>query len=280
MNTEVMPKVGDEEIVVNVHRRFGLVSLYDTYLELGRDEEIAEEEGDFAHVENRLDRAASMELNGELNNERKDNLSRAFKAAAKQSVDDLVYLREVVQNVIDETRDLPDEFKEIAIHTYQKDENTIVLDITDRIGMDIARLFNKLLMPFSSSKKDPEKYLGKQGQGFFTLLAGTLYTTIKTVKNGKVKIIKITPVWRQGDIVDFKVEEEESRDAIAGENDGTRFQAVIQSNFPELEATRIRTAVEKFAGLVDEKTLRVRVNDRLVNIPSERRYVTENSDYG
>jgi hypothetical protein len=221
----------------------------------------------------------------QLTEERRKLLRNTFRAAAQQSVDDLVMIREVVQNVIDETP-ADAENQRVSINTYRKtlktsegEQELTVIDIEDTIGMNAERLFNKLLMPFSSSKKDPDKFLGKQGQGFFTLLANSEYVVIKTVRDGKVCILKLTPGRQNGQVVDFQVEEQR-RDALAGENNGTRIQAFIKSALPGLEAARVSLAGQKFAALVDSKRLAVEVNGRQINLNRDRRFAVERSRYG
>jgi len=295
-------------------RKFSLVELYDTFLELSEDqesqEESAAERGDFSGVDSRIASiagrvhsglrqsvrnifargfrrpfAARSQTRQPLTPERRALLENAFRAAAQQTVDDLVMLREVAQNVLDEitsgetNQNLHINAYPATIQTPDGEQGLTVLDIEDTIGMDAERLYNKLLMPFSSSKKDPEKFLGKQGQGFFTLLAHSEYVIIKTVRKGKVRILKLTPVRDQGQVVDFQVEEEHRR-AAPKEGNGTRIQVFTPSVLPGLEEARISHAARKFTGLVDSDKLAVMVNGSQVNLNNERWLATEGSNYG
>ena len=288
LNSQDAADIKNNEIDVQSPRKFTLVGLYDTFLELSSEEEVDEESaginGDFNGVDRRIKRVAQKSAQ-QLTAERRKLLRNTFRAAAQQSVDDLVMIREAVQNVLDETP-ADAENQRVSINTYRKtlmtpegEQELTVIDIKDTIGMNAERLFNKLLMPFSSSKKDPKKFRGKQGQGFFTLLANSEYVKIKTVRDGKVRILKLTPEKQNGQVVDFQVEEQ-VRDALAGEENGTRIQAFIRSALPGLEAARVSFATQKYASLVDSDRLRVEVDGRQINLNRGRRFAVERSRYG
>jgi hypothetical protein len=275
-------KTGEIDVqAVEPQRYFCLTDLYDTSLELTeeneKEEEVAAEKGEFAGVENRIERAATADLPPK----RQKILSNAFGAAAKQSVDDLVFLRELVQNVLDEVTD-GEAGAEFQINTYRTkegDSEYTVIETKDTIGMNAERLYNKLLMPFSSSKDDPAKYLGKQGQGFFTLLVNSEYVVIKTIRDGNVRIVRITPQRINGSIVDFFVAEE-TREALPDEADGTHMQAVMPYALAELETARVESATRRFAGLVNENKVAIKVNGNQINVHNKDRLVVEDTPYG
>ena len=291
LNSQDAVDIAGEELDIQTQRNFTLVDLYDTFLELSSEEEAREEsdgiKGDFSGVDNRLEKVAQKAETParQLTEERRKLLRNTFRAAAQQSADDLVMIREVVQNVLDETPTGAVN-QRVAINTYRKTLQTLegeqeltVIDIEDTVGMNAERIYNKLLMPFSSSKKDPDKFLGKQGQGFFTLLANSEYVVIKTVRDGKVCILKLTPVRQNGQVVDFQVDEER-RDAVTGENNGTHIQSFIRSALPGLEAARVGLAGQRFAALVDSNRLAVEVNGRQINLNKDRRIAVEKTQYG
>ncbi|MFA5143730.1 MAG: twin-arginine translocation signal domain-containing protein [Candidatus Omnitrophota bacterium] len=291
LNSQDAVDIEDKELDVHAQRKFNLVDLYDTFLELSSEEEAQEEsdgiKGDFNSVDGRIEKVAQKAegTTQRLTEERRKLLRNTFRAAAQQSVDDLVMIREVVQNVLDETPTGAVN-QRVSINTYRKtlktpegEQELTVIDVEDTIGMNAERIFNKLLMPFSSSKKDPEKFLGKQGQGFFTLLANSEYVVIKTVRDGKVCILKLIPERQNGQVVDFQVEEER-RSALSGENNGTRIQSFIRSALPGLEAARVGLAGQRFAALVNSDRLTVKVNGQQINLNRDRRFATEKTRYG
>ncbi|MCP4652901.1 MAG: hypothetical protein GY858_05905 [Candidatus Omnitrophica bacterium] len=285
LNAQDVKDVEGRELKVTPQRKFALVDLYDTYLENSSEQESHEEtagrNGDFTSVDQRVSRAAQRSSE-KRDEERQKLLRNTFRAAAQQSVDDLVLIREAIQNVIDETPAGADAQK-VSINVYRKrvalGEELTVIDIQDMIGMNAERLFNKLLMPFSSSKKDSKKFLGKQGQGFFTLLANSEYVMLKTVKDGRVCILKITPEKLNGQVVDFFVKEEQ-RDAFADESNGTHIQATVRADLPGLEAVRVSVAGQKYAALVDPERLAVEINGEQVNANSGRKLAVEETRYG
>ncbi|MCX5697921.1 MAG: hypothetical protein NTU54_08170, partial [Candidatus Omnitrophica bacterium] len=322
LSSQDAPAISDQELNVRRQRRFSLVGLYDTFLDLSSEAEKSEEAqgalGNFSGTDSRIEsvkvqklsllqrlisgildvlrrvlpaffKSHVVSLRPALSREREDLLRNSFKAAAQQSVDDLVMLRELVQNVLDEVNAGhvgQREGQKISINTYRKpaqaekgQEELTVIDIRDMVGMNAERLFNKLLMPFSSSKADPERLRGKQGQGFFTLLANSEYVVIRTVKNGAGRLIRLTPERQDGQVVDFWVEEEFIQ-VQAGEADGTQIQVFVKNVFPGLEASRVYAAVRKFASLVDSRELNIEVNGSTINDNADNRLAVERTAYG
>lgn len=273
-------ELGNNEVPINPQRSFGLVALYDAFLELD-DAGQAAEQAEPSRIDRRIARAATP-----LPKERQGVLQDAFTAASKQSVDDLIYVRELIQNVVDEAAEQGGPSQSVEVNTYVLDpsadlsrEQGFVIDIQDHIGMSAERIYNKLLMPFSTSKHGKKKLLGKQGQGFFTLLSRAELVTIRSVRDGQVRVLRITPVRENGDVVDYRVEEEIGP-AGSGETNGSRFQAVLRSASPALDAHRVQSTVQKFAGLVDPSVLRVVVDGTQINAGAERRDASEQTAIG
>jgi len=79
--------IADNEVQARPQRKFTLVGLYDSYLELSPEEELAEEAagigGDFTGVDGRIGKAAQMSGEAQLTDERRKFLRNTFRAAAE-----------------------------------------------------------------------------------------------------------------------------------------------------------------------------------------------------
>ncbi|OGW70200.1 MAG: hypothetical protein A2036_03615 [Omnitrophica bacterium GWA2_50_21] len=260
-------------------RNFRLIDLYDSWTSLPDVQTEGAES-----VSARINQAAALRSNIESGREaRREFLAADFRSVAKQNVDLNVAARELVQNVIDET---PSGSQgRVEMRTFRKEvdgRRLTVLDVKDEIGMDIERIYNKLLMPYSTTKRDPLKpSLGEQGQGFFTLLSNSEYVTIRSVRDGRGCKLRITPVRRYGEVIDYTVEDEELEPAeLAGEANGTHIQAFINLGVPEIEAEMVTSAVGKYAGLVDPSRVLIVVNGTTVNDNRDRLLAQRDSPRG
>ncbi len=263
----------------NKSRRFRLVDLYDTWSNVP-DEKTESEADVLARVESAVEFTKQADAARQA---RRDFLAADFRSVSRQNMDLHAAARELVQNVIDETP--PGARGKLTFNTYRKDvagKRLTVLEVQDEIGMDAERLFNKLLMPFSTSKLDQAKgYLGEQGQGFFTLLANSEYVVIESVKDGKARRLKVTPIRKFGDVVDYTVEDEElDAKAVKQMKNGTRIQAFVNMGMPELESEMVKTVVRKYTGLVNPDRIEILVNGEWVNDNRKNLLTTRESPRG
>lgn len=260
-------------------RRFRLVDLYDTWSDVPDAKVEAE-----ADVLARVNAAVGFSKQADAGRQaRREFLSADFRSVSRQNMDLHVAAREMVQNVLDETP--PGTRGKLTVNTHRKDvdgRRLTVLDVQDEIGMDAERIFNKLLMPFSTTKLDPSKgYLGEQGQGFFTLLANSEYVVIESVRNGKGRKLKITPIRKFGDVIDYMVEDEQIDPKPAKKmKNGTRIQAFVNMGMPELESEMVKTVVKKYTGLVNPDRMEIVVNAEWVNDNKKNLLTTRESPRG
>ncbi|MDD5671346.1 MAG: hypothetical protein PHN49_06895, partial [Candidatus Omnitrophica bacterium] len=261
-------------------RRFSAVSIFDTFVEMDRDAERREAaEGDAA-VDRRLDRVdtvAHPEAADQMTPVRRQLLGRSFAAVSQQNVHRFACVRELLSNVALESGGVPVARRKIAFQTWIKpagqrgQRDLLMLDVRDWIGMDGERLYNKLLMPFSTLHEGHEKNVDSQGQGFFTVFAGAQYVMARAVKNGKVRTLRLTPVRSsQGVMFDLDIEEERC-DAEPGESDGLHIQIAYPSDYASLEMVEVEDAVKKSEGVIGQETLTVEVNGEVVNLPGDHR---------
>jgi len=269
---ETTRDIKNQEIEITPVRQFSLVALYDTFLanSSGQEEQekVAAASGDFTLVDQRIDAAVQQTLKGGSPPEREKFLRNTFKAATEQGMDILPGIGFFIEHVL-KAAPKGSGVPKISINTYRKQlesgEELIVLDMEDSLGMSAEQLFNEVLMPFSSE------------QNFFALFTSPVM--IKTVKDGKVRILKITPQAAHGHIVDFSIEEER-RDAFLKEDNTTHIQLQVKADLIDLEATRMSVVAKKYAILVDPKKLILEVNGEETNNYSHRRLAVEKTRYG
>lgn len=180
--------------------------------------------------------------------------------------DDYLWIREMVQNSVDELIRAGVLGGDVSLETYlEPDSQDMVISINDSIGMDLNKVVNYLLIPHKSDKKDIEELIGKFGQGFFTIFKGSKEVRIKTsTGNGLVTYLSLKPI---KDSVSGKVYDLDIRvTQVAGEEfKGSKIQKVVGAEIPELEAAFCKNSMFRNTGLVDARKVKVFYNKSQIN---------------
>ncbi len=183
-----------------------------------------------------------------------------------------LWLRELLQNSLDAVKehalDGADEPPGISVNAFiqnKEDEEELIIEAADPIGMDIQTIINYLLIPNESSKKENEELTGKFGQGFFTVFGNAKEVLIKTSKgDGRVQYMKIAPIKdAEGQTLDFDVEMSEKGEMFTG----TVIHKIVDTDMPEVEAGFCKGAVMSYGGLIDRNSVRVDFGETEINTP-------------
>jgi len=126
-------------------------------------------------------------------------------AITAQSADEMIFLRELIQNSRDEMRAWEgmgrslNGAKKIGVRSYLNKDRWI-LSVTDPCGMDVERIVKKVLTPGETTRgsdlsiKDAETlFAGRFGWGFFTVFEDCSEVCIRTFYGGKGYEFRLRP---------------------------------------------------------------------------------------
>ncbi len=161
------------------------------------------------------------------------------------------WLKECVQNSLDALCSAKQQGEAINIqtqHSLYQGQNVLATTIQDPVGMDRSEILNYLLIPNETTKGSGE-FLGKFGQGFFTIFNGATEVLVKSSKgNGKVNYLRIIPIDINGNktedstqIADFEILCDEKDEIFQG----TEITQIRRSIIPELEIEELRESIRK-----------------------------------
>ncbi|MBI4228036.1 MAG: ATP-binding protein [Candidatus Omnitrophica bacterium] len=196
-----------------------------------------------------------------------------------QSTEMFIYLRELLQNAIDEinlTHAVPAD-RAIELHTMVSDHR-LTIRFSDRMGMDLTRVIQSLLIPNVSTKRDVAGAIGRFGHGFFTVFRHADEVLLKTSRGGgAVVYVRLVPIRVEGRVVDVQV-------SLAVQPEyfkGTTVQVGQATDTPVLLESFAKNQCRTYGRTVSDRVAQVRWNGtRLNEVGAPLAQVPVNGQFG
>ncbi len=177
-------------------------------------------------------------------------------SAQFQTTEQFIFLRELVQNVIDEaTLSQALAVERTVDITALPGKDHLVISLEDRLGMDLTRVVQSLLIPGVSTKRNDQRSIGRFGQGFFTVFKHAQRVVLKTSRgDGTVLFMELIPLRREGRVIDLKVSVSHAQEYYKG----SLIQIVLPTANPSLTAELARTRAQTLCQGVSAEVMEVR----------------------